>query len=130
MALALVIGVVALTAMLRDEDTQTVERAPDYDAALDALCEATARAVDGDLRRANGVFLSRAHAPLHELAAELDPLDRALEARLLESKAAVEATLPNLDPAAAAAMTELLGLAQDGVALVTDDDRPTCEENR
>lgn len=121
-------AIVVLRALQPDE--QPVESRPvDYGVAITALCEAAELADDGDLNAAHGVFLSRAHGRLHELAAEASDLDRAAAARLLEAKADVEATLPLEDPAAADALDALIAATRSAIEVVTDEPRPACEEN-
>ena len=105
-------------------------RPTDYGGALAALCEAAVFADDGELRRANGVFLSRAHLTLHELAAEVSATDRSASAMLLEAKAEVEATLPLDDPDAARALDDLVTATAAAIEVATDERPPTCEESR
>ena len=99
-----------------------------FDAPLRALCEAAALAADDQFARANGVFLSRAHGPLHDLAAAVDEDDRRLSARLLEAKASVESTLPLGDAAAAPALNNLVAVAREATAAVTRSEPAPCED--
>ena len=111
-------------------DQPPVESRPvDYGVAIAALCDASELADDGELTAAHGVFLSRAHGRLHELAAEASDVDRAVAARLLEAKADVEATLPLEDPDAADALDALIVATRTAIELVTDEPAPLCEEN-
>lgn len=48
--------------------------------------------------RAAAVFFGDAHTTLHELASMVEPVDRAITARLLEAKAAVEGPLTSGRP--------------------------------
>jgi hypothetical protein len=74
-----------------------------YEAALLGLCAARA-AVGTDVNSARSTFYDRSHDSLHSIAADLEPLDRPLAARLLEAKEAVESGLrsdrapPSLGP--------------------------------
>ena len=124
------IGVVAIIVLraLGPEEPDSIERPPDYTRAFKALCEVAGHAADGDLRAANGVFLSRAHLALHELAAEASEIDRGAAATLLEAKAAVEAALPLQDPATAGAVSALIDAMTTALETVTDQAPPTCEE--
>ena len=60
-----------------------------YQVAFVGLCLARASARI-DVNTARSTFYDRSHDPLHLLAQDLAPLDRALAARLLEAKEAVE----------------------------------------
>lgn len=64
-----------------------------YRFAASGLCEASARAAEGDFDGAEDEFYDTVHQPLHELAAELSGVDREIAARLLEAKEAVESGL-------------------------------------
>jgi hypothetical protein len=57
------------------------------------LCEASTKADKGDVDGAGKEFYDTAHQPLHDLAAEVSDVDRAVAARLLEAKEAVESSL-------------------------------------
>ena len=83
--------------------TTTAPGGRGYDAAFLGLC--TARASAGtDVKSARSTFYDRSHDPLHSIARDLEPVDRALAARLLEAKEAVESGLrperppPSLGP--------------------------------
>ena len=64
-----------------------------YQAAALGLCEASMKAETNDVDAAGVEFYDTAHQPLHDLAAEVAEVDRALAARLLEAKEAVESGL-------------------------------------
>ncbi|MGI9021773.1 MAG: hypothetical protein ACR2HV_00800 [Acidimicrobiales bacterium] len=69
--------------------------APPMPAVLDllpGLCTARDRAAS-DVNSARVTFYAQSHDPLHTIARDLEPIDRALAARLLEAKQAVEADL-------------------------------------
>ncbi len=74
-----------------------------YEAAFAGLCAARASA-GTDVNSARSTFYDRSHDPLHSIASDLGPVDRALAARLLEAKEAVESDLradrppPSLGP--------------------------------
>ncbi|MGH2764498.1 MAG: hypothetical protein ACRDKA_01080 [Actinomycetota bacterium] len=67
--------------------------------ASQGLCDAQVLASEADVRRAADVFDRETHAYLHELAAELQEIDRAAAADLLEAKQRLESALA--DPAGA-----------------------------
>ena len=113
-----------------ETDDAPPARPTDYARALAALCESSGLADEGDLRRANGVFLSRAHLSLHDLAAEVSSIDRSASATLLEAKAEVEATLPLDDPDAGRALDELVVATAAAIEIATDERPPTCEDSR
>ncbi|HWC12645.1 MAG TPA: hypothetical protein VG455_15660, partial [Acidimicrobiales bacterium] len=69
-----------------------------YGAAFDGLCTAR-RSAGTDVNAARSTFYDRSHDPLHSLAQDLQPVDRALAARLLEAKEAVESGLRAHRPA-------------------------------
>lgn len=73
------------------------------------LCEAADAADAGDEAGATGSF-EDSHSALHELAAATEDVDRAVAARLLEAKQAVEA-----DAADAEGYTALLRAAENAV---------------
>lgn len=98
-------------------------------AEVAALCDAVASARGGDLEAAYGVFLSRAHTPLHELAAAAAARHhRAVAARLLEAKAAAEASLPVKGETAGEDLEALLAATRDAAALVNGRRPPPCPE--
>lgn len=127
-ALAAAVGIAAgvgVVASRPDENESTGARG--YDAAYAALCRSATAATDGDLAGAQGLFISRAHGPLHDIAAALTDLDRSSAADLLEAKAAVEATLPVADDGAAAALRSLVAEARTAIAATTGATPPPCE---
>ena len=63
-----------------------------YGAAFLGLCAARA-AAGTDVNSARSTFYDRSHDALHSIARDLEPVDRALAARLLEAKEAVESDL-------------------------------------
>lgn len=65
--------------------------------ASQGLCDAQVHAFEANVRRAAEVFDAESHAFLHELAADLEDVDRAAAADLLEAKQRVERALQ--DPA-------------------------------
>ncbi len=77
-----------------------------YGPAYAGLCAARSAAAAGSVPAARQAFFDRAHQPLHELASDAADADRAVAARLLEAKEAVEA-----------------GLSQPGPSFVSDLDR-------
>jgi hypothetical protein len=61
--------------------------------ASQGLCDAQVHAFEANVRRAAEVFDAESHAFLHELAADLEDVDRAAAADLLEAKQRVERAL-------------------------------------
>jgi hypothetical protein len=77
---------------------------------------------------ARTTFYDRSHDALHDIARDLDPVDRAAAGRLLEAKQQVEAGL-DADPpppGLAADLDRLAGVTRAGLALL-DVDVPPCE---
>jgi hypothetical protein len=76
------------------------------------VCRALLAARNGDAARARTVFENDAHGPLHELSDQVDEENRAIAARLLESKNAVEsAVAKNADADAMRTALERLSAA-------------------
>ncbi|MGH8870451.1 MAG: hypothetical protein ACRDWS_00520 [Acidimicrobiia bacterium] len=69
-----------------------------YRLAASGLCEASTKAETGDASGAGEVFYDIVHQPLHDLAAETSEVDRAVAARLLEAKEAVESGFDTNQP--------------------------------
>ena len=65
--------------------------------AVRGLCEAREEAAD-DVKSARATFYDRSHEPLHGIARALEAVDRAMVARLLQAKEAVEAGLAAATP--------------------------------
>jgi len=85
--------------------------------AVDGLCLARSQ-VAGDPTAVRGTFYDRSHAAIHTIARELEPVDRALAARLLEAKEAVEVDV-NAQPlgaSSAADLDHLVDIARQGLA--------------
>ncbi|HYX43402.1 MAG TPA: hypothetical protein VE760_00055 [Acidimicrobiales bacterium] len=72
--------------------TTTAREGGAYEAAFLGLCAARSVAAS-DVNSARSTFYDRSHDPLHSIARDLEPVDRALAARLLEAKEAVESDL-------------------------------------
>ncbi len=115
---AVAAGVVVLFAVRDGQGSPS--RAPEprgrYAEAYAGLCTARSAARSGDVVEARRAFLDRSHQPLHELAAQATERDRAVAARLLEAKEAVEASLGRSSPTAAADLDGLVDAT--GAALV------------
>jgi hypothetical protein len=88
-----------------------------YRSVASGLCEAAMKAEAGDTAGAEEVFYDIVHQPLHDLAAATSEVDRALAARLLEAKEAVESGL-DTDQADVGEVFQAL-VAAAGEALVT-----------
>ena len=85
--------------------------------ASQGLCDAQVLAFESNVPRAASVFDREAHGFLHELAADLEEVDRAAAAGLLEAKQRLEAILA--DPVRAD--------PQDVVVLITELQRALRE---
>ena len=75
-----------------EEERGDPGRRPDNAAYL-GVCRALGAAKTGDTDEARTVFDDEAHGPLHDLSAQVDDEDRAIAARLLEAKQAVESAV-------------------------------------
>ncbi len=85
--------------------TSSTVAAPPVVVAVQGLCLARSQA-DADPKSVRGTFYDRSHEPLHTLARAMEPIDRALAARLLEAKEAVEADV-NTQPLPATSAADL-----------------------
>jgi hypothetical protein len=97
--LGLVVGYGSVT-FLTQEPVDSHGHTPQrdfYASALIALCDAGETA-ERRPAKAERTFYDHAHQPLHELADESAGADRAVAARLLESKNEVEAVLEEVPP--------------------------------
>jgi hypothetical protein len=90
----------------------------DLQRASQGLCDAQVLAFESNVPRAASVFDREAHGFLHELAADLEEVDRAAAAGLLEAKQRLEAILADpvrADPQEVAVLiTELQRALRDG----------------
>jgi len=86
-------------------NTSSTVAVPPVVAAIQGLCLARSQA-DADPKSVRTTFYDRSHEPLHTLARTLETIDRALAARLLEAKEAVEADV-NAQPLPAALAGDL-----------------------
>ena len=103
---------------------QAVAEGPLRDAAA-ALCQATEQA--SDRRAARVIFYDRAHDRLHDLAREVQRVDRPAAARLLEAKGAVERDLDsNLAAARLAVDLARLGAATAAALQAISIAPPSC----
>lgn len=96
-----------------------------YLAAGSGLCEAAMKAETGDAAGEETVLYDMVHQPLHDLAAEVSEVDRAVAARLLEAKEAVESGLDTGQPDTADAW-QTLAAATDKALVATGYDRLSC----
>lgn len=122
-AIALIVGLVVVLASGEDSSRPSGQNARIYRDAHAGLCEALAAARAGELDRAHGVFVERAHFPLHQLTAEITSRNRTVAARLLEAKATVEASLPSGSSTAADDLSRLASTTAAAIS-VTGSDRP------
>lgn len=84
--------------------SRTLPADPQFAAVVEGLCMAAGQAGDGSVAQARTTFFDRSHDAIHEVADSLDDHERPLEARLLETKARVEAAFDgDGEPAALAA---------------------------
>ena len=99
--------------------------------ASQGLCDAQVLAFESNVPRAATVFDREAHGFLHDLAADLEEVDRAAAAGLLEAKQRLEAILADpvrADPQEVAVLiTELQRALRDG-AEAAGLPTPLCEE--
>lgn len=84
-------------------DGSSVARAREdrFRGAAQALCTAVAQvaaSAEADVTAARSTFYDRSHDVLHEVARDLEPLDRVTTARLLEAKQRVEAGFDTSPP--------------------------------
>jgi hypothetical protein len=102
-------------------------KGPEAEALL-ALCAVEADLARGDIERAEATFEDDAHETLHEIAHEVEEVDREVAARLLVAKAKVEAGFA--DPAVRApaqrrAVAALIDAMREAMATL-DLDQPAC----
>lgn len=113
------------------DDEAPVAAAPTdaYATVLPGLCRSSAAAESGDVAGAERVFADTVHGPLHDIAQEAEASDRAMAARLLEAKQAVEHHLerPQADPAALGSdLARLSGATRAALALTGHPAAPVC----
>jgi hypothetical protein len=113
-----------------DRGAEPTPDAPGRPAAGSAAIEGLCRIEDeglADRDRASAIFYDRAHDALHELAAEVEDVDRAAAARLLVAKERVEQALGG-DPLPETFLDELRALRR-AVAETLDalgEEAPGC----
>lgn len=73
-----------------DASKPATDQESPYDELVGDLCESLSLATDGDVTGAQRVFEDRVHGPLHDLAADVQEVDRGAAADLLVAKNAVE----------------------------------------
>ncbi len=124
-------GVVVL-AMGGGEDSRApaVDTGGRYGQAYAGLCAARSAAAAGEAAGAREVFFDRAHQPLHELASGAAAYDRAVAARLLEAKEAVEAGLIQLRPSLVADLDHLLSATASAAEAVGQALPRRCTQGR
>jgi len=85
--------------------------------AVAGLCEAREEA-EADVKSARTTFYDRSHEPLHGIARALEAVDRAMVARLLQAKEAVEAGLaaPTPPPSLTADLDVLVQVTRASLA--------------
>ena len=91
-----------------------------------AVCRSADHASAGEYRNAHRVFVDQAHEGLHQLAARLTTTNRQAEARLLESKARVEAFGNTFNSQTTAALAELEAETAAAVAALAGSAAPRC----
>ena len=98
-----------------------------YASAHAGLCAAAAEVRTGSALDARATFLNRSHGDLHQLAAELSEKDRAVAARLLTQKQAVEAgPWVDANPAQAERLLALAGTTRSGVGVLGQSEPTSC----
>lgn len=109
------------------ERTTSTTSTPAADPAFVQLCDVLASASGGDLEKVRTTF---DHGPLHTLADAAIDVDRAVAARLLEAKEAVESGLTDPAMTAEQVATDLQALTEaTGEAYaITDAPQPPCED--
>lgn len=128
LATAVVVVVAGVVVLLNRSSTPAPP--PDaggYRRAHAGVCEAATMVGAGDAAGAHGVFLARSHTALHSLASAAAEVDRSVAARLLEAKAAVEASLPSAAPGAASDLRRLADATANAMRTVTGQRPAACE---
>ena len=92
------------------------------------LCKALADASASRPTSARSAFLNTAHAPLHVLAARVEPKDRPAASRLLIAKQSVEAVAWDDRPAAVAQLSALSRATRDAIAALDQPVPRPCKE--
>lgn len=91
------------------------------------LCSAASQVRTGSALDARATFVNRSHGDLHLLAADLAEEDRAVAARLLTEKQAVEAgPWVDADPAQADRLLALARTTRVGIGLLGQTEPPAC----
>ena len=108
--------------------TTSTPSTPVADPAFAQLCGVLGAALAGDAEEARATF---DHGPLHTLADDALEQDRAVAARLLEAKEAVESAMADASTRSDEIAIELQALVDataQAYALVDNTPPPTCEE--
>lgn len=127
--IAVVVVAVVVAAVWSGESPEDEQgsTAPSGERTLSGLCASVDAANDGQLARAHGIFLGRAHTGLHDIAARLaDGNQRRAAARLLEAKNAVEVFLPQRSETAPADLRRLLQATTHGLAALRGETSVSC----
>ena len=126
---AVLIGSITAAAVWSDTDDRAATPRTPRAQVLAGVCASADAADNHELRQANGLFLSRAHTGLHEVAADLQDVDRRLAARLLEAKNRVEVSLPSRADSAAGDLRTLVRLTATGIGTLDGTPPPTCTKD-
>lgn len=86
-----------------------------YVTSAAGLCEAAGAADRSDFGQAEETFYDTVHQPLHDLAAAVAQVDRAIAAVLLEAKESVESGFDNDDPGLAGSLQRLVAATDDAL---------------
>lgn len=94
-SLPILLAVALLAAACDDQEAAGASDAEvaEFRAAVDGLCQTASSMGQNDVSQALQIFGDRTHAYLHDLADDLLTRDRALAAKLQETKVAVEIAL-------------------------------------
>ena len=109
-----------------DDDATSADTARSYDRLYQGLRAGRARATRPDAARR--AFIDRAHQPIHELATAVAREDRAVAARLLEAKQAVERDLDGGAAGLAGDLDRLLDATRRAIAATGQPPPPFCQE--
>lgn len=124
--LGVALAVLASTACGRDDDATSAAPVRSYDGLYQGLCAARASATRPDAARQ--AFFDRAHQPIHELATAVAREDRAVAARLLEAKQAVERDLDGGAAGLAGDLDRLLDTTRRAIAATGQPSPRSCQE--
>lgn len=124
--LGVALAVLATAACGRDDNATSAATVRSYDRLYQGLCAVRASAAQPDAARQ--AFFDRAHQPIHELATAVAREDRAVAARLLETKQAVERDLDGGSAGLAGDLDRLLDATRRAIAATGQRPPRSCQE--